>query len=160
MLGRGQKYQSNQSIEMSIRNYEENGKKGAENTMNSVSRSGLCPRFLSTIQCDPRDDTVWAYGPGPVCSSVVLGSWISLRHNWNMTSGPGKRHMKGCPLSTPGWDSRGLWMPWKAAGPHHWLLTPDGGQGLERGHLWSGTGGRFVCPTAPAASAAEQIAVI
>lgn len=30
MLGRSQKYQSNQRIDISIRNYEENGKKRAE----------------------------------------------------------------------------------------------------------------------------------
>lgn len=49
MLGRSKKYQSNQSTEMSVRNYEGNGKKRAGNTINSVSRSGLCPCFLSTI---------------------------------------------------------------------------------------------------------------
>lgn len=51
MLVRGQKCQSNQSTEMSVkseeqkhvRNYEESNKTRAENTINAIARSGPCP---------------------------------------------------------------------------------------------------------------------
>lgn len=67
--------------------------------------------------------TVWVYGPNRIslfkcCAETMNFSGTQLKYDLRDRK---EAYTRAVPQ--PGWDSRGLWMPWNAAGPLHLLLT-------------------------------------